>query len=59
MNNDIKQFILNLQSKNYSDANSTLESIIEKKLTARIQKSAKKATDGNFFKKEKTVKKNK
>ena len=59
MNNDIKQFILNLQSKNYSEANSTLESIIERKLTNRIQKSAKEVTSGNFFKKQKTDKKNK
>ena len=57
MNNDIKQFILNLQSKDYSQANESLEKIIEKKITDRVKDSAKKVSKEDFFKSKKSVKK--
>jgi hypothetical protein len=56
MNKDVKQFILNLQDKNFSQANNTLEKIIEQKITDRVKKSAKKVSKEDFFKSKKTPK---
>jgi hypothetical protein len=59
MKSDIDKFLSKLLDKDYSKANEALESIIEKKLTQRVKKSAKTISSNEWIKQKKDAKKNK
>ena len=52
---DISKFITQICEKNYSQANSTLETLIEKKLKGRVKKMHKDCCDACAKKKKKKV----
>jgi len=52
---DISKFITQICEKNYSEANSTLETLIEKKLKGRVKKMHKDCCDACAKKKKKKI----